>query len=92
MKGIIYSWPIKITAVILSLLMCIVSTASIMGTAVFMSMGLYSQQEWNYYATSLCENRTYYNARMVIYEYYLAYQMYEKEGAGDRSRQQELEW
>jgi signal transduction histidine kinase len=91
-KGIIYSWPIKITAVILSLLMCIVSTASIMGTAVFMSMGLYSQQEWNYYATSLCENRTYYNARMVIYEYYLAYQMYEKEGAGDRSRQQELEW
>lgn len=92
MKGVIYSWPVKITAVILSLLMCIVATAGIFGTAVFMSMGFYSQQDWNYYGTSICENRTYYNARMVIYEYYLAYQRYQKEETLDRTTQQELEW
>ncbi len=92
MKGVIYSWPVKIIAVILSLLMCIVATAGIFGTAVFMSMGFYSQQDWNYYDTSICENRTYYNARTVIYEYYLAYQKYQKEETLDRTTQQELEW
>lgn len=90
MKGFIYSWPIKIAAVILSLLMCIVSTAGIFGSAVFMSMGFYNQQEWNYYETSLCENRTYYNARTVAYDYYVFYKDYLDDQTLDK--QKELEW
>lgn len=90
MKGFIYSWPIKISAVLLSLLMCIISTAGIFGSAVFMSMGFYNQQEWNYYETSLCENRTYYNARTAVYDYYLFYKDYLEDQTPEK--QNELAW
>lgn len=91
MKGAAYSLPIKAGAVILSLVTCILCTASIFGTAVFMSMGFYSQQQWDYYTTSICDNRTYYKANQVVFNYYDFYQRYQQEQAGENDSTDALE-